>query len=79
MQNDAEAAALARSLTKQQRERLLTAPHSDWFTINWEGWKGLIWDLQNLGLTYPREPGLQLLSPLGLRVAQHLKQENSNG
>ena len=64
---------LARGLTEAQRDRIITAPHADWFSVSWEGWKGLIWSLQTKGLTAPREPGLQVLTPLGLTLRAYLE------
>lgn len=61
--------AIATRLSKAQRSILLQAPTGgNWFPMCWEGWRGLFWSLQRLGLAYAREPGLQTLSPLGLAV-----------
>lgn len=75
MQDDV--AKIAAKLTKAQQEIIMNAPlNGDWFPVCWEGWA--LCSLQRRGLTYPREAGLQTLSPLGIAVRQHL-QEKGNG
>jgi hypothetical protein len=62
------AAEISAKLTKAQREQIIRVAGDDWFPVQWEGWCGLFSSLQLRGLAYPREPGLQTLSPLGLAV-----------
>lgn len=67
---------IARGLTDAQRRIVQNAPiGGNWFPVCWEGWRGLFYSLDRLGLAYPREPGLQVLSPLGLAVREHLEKK----
>jgi len=68
-------AEIAGKLTKAQREQIVRVEGRDWFPVQWEGWRGLFTTLQGRGLAYPREPGMQTLSPLGLAVRAILAQE----
>ena len=72
-------AEIAGKLTEAQRDIIRRAPiGGEWFSVSWEGWKGLIWHLQRKGLAFPREPGWQVLSPLGLALRSYLM-SNSEG
>jgi hypothetical protein len=85
MQTDAEVAAIARRLTKPQREAIFRAEErrpGRWHVPN----AGRVRDkLHAMGLVYLAVPDFSwrssrrdtVLSDLGLRVAQHLKQENA--
>jgi hypothetical protein len=67
-------AKIAGKLTKAQREQITRVEGRDWFPVQWEGWRGLFTTLQGRGLAYPREHGMQTLSPLGLAVRTHLQE-----
>lgn len=70
---------IANGLTEVQKQILLKAPLGGWwFPVCWEGWRILRPSLQRAGLAYPREPGLQVLSPLGLAVRATLEGSQSD-
>lgn len=78
-QTDAEVAAIAAGLTKAQRI-VLFAAEEGWRVPSAKGlgsyrWQG-IYNACHAGVIELR-PNLFRLTPLGLRVAQHLKQENA--
>ena len=60
-------------LTKQQKFIILNAPVAgNWFPTCFEGWHWPWRSLLRMGLVYPREHGLQVLSPLALAVREYL-------
>lgn len=70
-------ARIAEGLSDAQRRIVLNAPSGgNWFPTCWEGWRGLFRSLYRLGLVYPREPGTQVLSPLGEQVRRYLMEND---
>ena len=66
-------AEIAAGLSEAQRDIIISAPTGgEWFPVCWEGWGGMFRSLQRRGLAFPREPGAQALSPLGLAVRAQL-------
>lgn len=87
MQTDAEVAAIAAGLTKAQRRIVCEMPEDRHFVDAYIycRQRRTRMALNNGGITEPQRNGavttwwMIRLSDLGLRVAQHLKQENSHG
>lgn len=68
MRDDERAREIAGKLNMVQRRIMLRAPMGSWFPAQNEGWHWPWKSLSALGLVYPREPGMQTFSPLGLEV-----------
>lgn len=68
------ARCIIEKLNQTQYEILLRIRGDDWFPIQYEGLRSYFgWrTFAALGLAWPREPGMQTLSPLGKRVRDYI-------